>query len=212
MLERFGTRGQQRVAAIFMASVAVICTVWFFGFAMRANLLKVDESIVLDPGMWKVFTGGTSSLVTVGMLIGVASAAYLVALLMLSRGFQHSFAAAIVASVLAALAIFPQMPMASSDTGHFAADVRTMWLHGVNPVSGEGAPANIDDPVANKIRVLAGGQSGYGPLSYGIGGIALPFVGDDLRDNIADQKAVAGLFLLLTAVVAGLLARPVGRD
>ena len=162
--------------------------------------------------MWKVFTDGISSFFEVTLLISIAAAAYLVALAMLHRGFQHAVAAATIASILAALAIIPMTPLASPDAGHLSADVRTLWLHGVNPASNEGAPADIDDPVANKIVVLAGGQSGYGPLSYAIGGIALPFVGDDLRDNIAGQKAVAGLFLVAAALVAGLLARSLGTN
>jgi alpha-1,6-mannosyltransferase len=222
MLATFGNRREQRSAAVFAGAVVVISAVWFFGFAMRANLWSVDEAIVLNPGMWKVFTDGISSLFEVTLLIGVASAAYLVALAMLHRGFKHGFVAAIVASVLAGLAIFPQMPMASPDAGHLSADVRTLWLYGVNPASSEGAPEDTsravllreltEEPVASKIRVLAFGQSGYGPLSYAIGGIALPFVGDDIRDNMAGQKAVAGLFLISTAVIAGLLARNLGGN
>src|SRR3970282_857235 len=102
--------------------------------------------------------------------------------------------------------------MTSPDAVHLAADVRTFWLHGKYPASWAGRPSQVDDPIVEQVVRFKERPSGYGPLAYAIGGAPLPFVGDDLRANIAGEKAVAGVFLFATAVLAGFVARRLGQN
>jgi len=171
-----------------------------------------DIDIVARAGIFRVLTAGISDLVDTFLLIALATAAYLVSLWALRRGFRHGFTAAIAGTVLACLSMLPAMPLTSPDAVHLAADVRTFWLHGKWPADGENAPATIDDPVANEVRVFRNQPSGYGPLAYAIGGAPLPFVGDGFRANLLGQKVVAGIFLTLTAAAAGLIARRLGQN
>jgi hypothetical protein len=128
------------------------------------------------------------------------------------RGFRHAFAAAIAGSLLAFAALVPASPASSPDVVHFAADVRTLWLHGVYPGNASGAPAKIDDPVNNKVLTYRNARSGYGPVAYLLGGAPLPFVGDGLKANVAGQKALVGLLLVATAAFTGLLALRLGGN
>lgn len=205
-------RAERRNAAVFAASVAVLCAVWLFGLTLRARLFSLPIDTVRRSGIARVFDSGVTDLVNVTLVIAAATAAYLLALWALRRGFRHSFAAAISGCVLGAFAFMPSMPLTSPDAVHLAADVRTFWLFQRNPTVRENAPAAIDDPVTQQVAVFKGDPSGYGPLSYAIGGAPLPFVGDSLRANILGVKIVAGAFLLATAVLAGLMARRLGQN
>jgi hypothetical protein len=189
----------------------VLCATWFFGIATRVSINN-DIDIVARAGIFRVLTAGISDFVDTFLLIVLATGAYLVCLWALRRGFRHAYAAAIAGTVLAGLSMLPAMPLTSPDAVHLAADVRTFWLHGRWPADGENAPATIDDPVAIEVRVFRNQPSGYGPLAYAIGGAPLPFVGDGFRANLLGQKAVAGIFLTLTAAAAGLIARRLGQN
>ncbi|MBE0610658.1 MAG: hypothetical protein IH609_14865 [Dehalococcoidia bacterium] len=208
-----GSAGAQLTspAVIFGAAILVLCATWFFGIATRVSINN-DIDIVARAGIFRVLTAGISDLVDTFLLIALATAAYLVSLWALRRGFRHGFTAAIAGTVLACLSMLPAMPLTSPDAVHLAADVRTFWLHGKWPADGENAPATIDDPVANEVRVFRNQPSGYGPLAYAIGGAPLPFVGDGFRANLLGQKVVAGIFLTLTAAAAGLIARRLGQN
>ena len=51
-----------------------------------------------------------------------------------------------------------------------------------------------------------------GPVADGVSGVTLRFVGNNVRANVFGVKAVAGIFLLLTAALTGLVARRLGRN
>jgi hypothetical protein len=229
---------EQRTIAVFAGCMAVMLAVWLFGFALRAPLWTDRTTVVRGQtvkvlqvsGISSVFTDHIQSLLSTGLLIAVASAAYLGCLWALRRGFRHSFAAAIVASALAAGAFMPGMPLTSPDAIHLAADVRTYWLHdgwkgtpplptlsgkaldGPYPARFKGRPDVIDDPIAQQVVRFKTTPSGYGPVAYIVGGAPLPFVGDSLAANLLGLKLVAGVFLVLTAALAGLVARRLGQN
>lgn len=202
----------RNAAFVFAAAVAVLSATWLFGFALRAPIWSVDTRMFQRPLMINVFEGGIQSLVECTLLVALASAAYLVCLWALRRGFSHSYAAAVAGTAIAALAILPMVPQVSPDATHLAADVRTLWLHGKYPTNRDAAPASIDDPVAQQVGGFKDSWSGYGPVAYAIGGAPLPFVGDNLRANVLGQKAVSGVFLVLLAAASGFAARRLGRD
>lgn len=198
-------------AAVFAAGLTVLCATWFFGISTRVSLNN-DIDVVARAGISRVLTGGIGDLMDTFLLIALATAAYLACLWALRSGFRCGFAAAIAGSALAGCAMLPAMPLTSPDAVHLAADVRTFWLHGKWPAESDGAPATVDDPVANEVRVFRSQPSGYGPLAYAIGGAALPFVGDSFRANLLGQKIIAGVFLTLTAAAAGFVARGLGQN
>jgi len=197
--------------AIFCGAILVLAVVWFFGIAMRASL-REDVDVVARAGISRVVGTGFGQLVNAVLLLGLAIAAYFTALWALHKGFRYGFAAAIAGTTITSLAILPSMPLTSPDAVHLAADVRTFWIHGKWPAEFDGAPAQIDDPVANEVRVFRGQPSGYGPVAYALGGLALPFVGDDFKANLLGQKVIAGLFLALTAAAAGYVAGRMGQN
>ena len=86
------------------------------------------------------------------------------------------------------------------------------WIHHKWPAEFSGAPDQVDDPVANEVRTFRTTPSGYGPLAYAIGGAPIPFVGDGFKANLLGQKVMGGIFLTLTAVAAGLLAKRLGQN
>lgn len=196
-------------AWLFAASVALLAGVLFFGIATRVSLAN-DIDIVARAGISRVLRGGIPDLVDTFLLIVLMFAAYAGALRALWLGFRHAFAAAAAGIVLCSLAMLPAMPLTSPDAVHLAADVRTFWLHGKWPADFSGTPEKVDDPVANEVRVFRSNPSGYGPLAYVLGGAALPFVGDSFRANLVGQKVIAGIFLLGTALAAGIIARRFG--
>lgn len=210
------SKDERTAMLVFGLCALVIAATWFFGFAMRARLSSVDIGIVRDPGLPLVFTDHIDSLATSILLIATAGAGYLGCLWAVRRGFRYSLHAVIGAITLASVALIPMMPLTSPDAVHLASDVRALWLHGRYPTSEEGIPQRVaeetGDPVAAEVRDYASATSSYGPVSYIAGGLSLPFVGDGLRANLAGVKAVAGLFLVLTAFLAALAARQLGRD
>jgi hypothetical protein len=102
--------------------------------------------------------------------------------------------------------------VASPDTTHFAADVRTFWLHGTWPAGDGGAPSLQDDPVAREVRIFANAPSGYGPVMYAVGGAPISFVGDGIRANVFGQKVLSGALLVVVAALTGLVARRLGYN
>ncbi len=196
---------------LFSGSVGVLAGVLFFGIATRVSLAN-DIDIVARAGISRVLRGGIPDLVDTFLLIVLTFAAYAAALRALWLGFRHAFASVAAGIVLCSLAMLPAMPLTSPDAVHLAADVRTFWLHGKWPADSSGTPDKVDDPVANEVRVYRSNPSGYGPLAYVIGGAALPFVGDSFRANLVGQKVIAGLFLLGTALAAGIIARRFGSN
>lgn len=200
-----------RYLLYFIGAVAVLFLVLFFGIAVRVSLAQ-DNDIVSRGGLSVVLTGGFSDFRDTFLLITLACAAYILALWALSKGFRHSFLAAIAGIAFASSSMLPAMPLTSPDAVHLAADVRTFWLYGKWPAEFSGAPGTIDDPVANEVRVFRNQPSGYGPLAYALGGAPLPFVGDGFKANLLGQKVMGGIFLTLTAGAAGLVARRLGQN
>lgn len=200
-----------RYAAYFGVAAGIFVVTMLFGIALRVSM-REDIDIVARAGISRVLDQGISDFWDTFLLLVIVHAAYLGALWALWKGFRRSFAAAMAAVVIAALAMLPAMPLTSPDAVHLAADVRTFWLHGKWPAEASGAPSTVDDPVANEVRVFRNNPSGYGPLAYAIGGAPLPFVGDGFKANLVGQKVVAGTFLVLTALVAGLIARRLGQN
>ncbi|MBI2766049.1 MAG: hypothetical protein HYX53_09085 [Chloroflexi bacterium] len=207
-----GNRRERQALTFFGISLVVLVGTWFGFFSLRAPIWSEDIKIIPVAGLFRIFGDRTSDLFSTFLLLVIVSLAYLGCLAALRRGFPRSFPVAMAGCVLAALAVLPVTPLTSPDVTHLAADVRTLWLHGQYPAVKEGAPDQIDDPVARQVVVFKSSPSGYGPLAYAIGGIALPFVGDNFRANIAGQKAVAGAFLVLTALFTGLVARRLGYN
>ena len=200
-----------RYVGFFAGAVAVFAVTMLFGIALRVSM-REDIDIVARAGISRVLTRGISDFWDTFFLLVIIHAAYLTALWALWKGFRRSFLAAMVGIVVAALTMLPAMPLTSPYAVHLAADVRTFWLHGKWPAEFSGTPDKIDDPVANEVRVFRGNPSGYGPLAYAIGGAPIPFVGDDFKANLVGQKVVAGTFLVLTALAAGLVARRLGQN
>ncbi len=203
--------GERRTQAIFAACALAVAAIWLFGISLRTPLWTDDIVKLTNPGMSRSFPRLTGMFGTF-FIIMLASAAYLGALWALRKGFRRSWEAAVVATALAALAWLPSSTLSSPDAVHLAADVRTFWLHGQFPASWEGRPSEIDDPIADQVVQYHDRPSGYGPVAYAIGGAPLPFVGDNLKLNLLGQKVVSGTFLVLTAALAGLLARWLGHN
>jgi hypothetical protein len=190
-----------------------MCAVWLIGFSLRVPLWDADAALIARPiTMRHVFPGGVSQMINTMILLGIIASAYLLCLWAVRGGFPRSFPVVIGASSLAVLVLLPMRPLTSPDVTHLAADVRTFWLHGAFPAVSANAPSHIDDPIAQQVAVYSSGPSGYGPVAYAIGGIPLPFVGDGLAANVAGQKFVGGAFLVLTAFLAGMVARRLGQD
>jgi alpha-1,6-mannosyltransferase len=203
----------RRSTALFAGGAAALVLGWLIGFSLRVPLWDADAAIIARPiVMSRVFPGGISSMTNVALILALTSAGYLVCLWALRSGFRNSFPAVIAVSTLAVIVLLPMRPLASPDVTHLAADVRTFWLHRAYPAWSQNAPGKVDDPIARQVLVYTNGPSGYGPLAYGLGGLALPFVGNGLAANVAGQKAVAGLFLVLTAFFTGLVAKRLGKD
>jgi hypothetical protein len=202
----FGERGA------YLGSLVALCAVWLFGFSLHSNIFTVDLETLQRTGTWRVLGHKLDGLVNTFLVFAGASAAYLLCLHALRRGFPRSFTFAIAGSILAAACLLPLAPAASPDAGHLSADVRTLWLHGKYPARSENSPTFIDDPVTRQVDIFEDRPSGYGPLAYAIGGAPLPFVGDDFAANIFGQKVVAAVFLVLTALFAGFVARKLGQS
>jgi hypothetical protein len=196
---------------VFVGAAGLLASVLFFGIATRVSVNN-DIDIVARAGISRVLRGGIPDLIDTFLLIVLMFVAYGAALWALWRGFRRAFPAVIGGITLCSLAMLPAMPLTSPDAVHLAADVRTFWLHGKWPAGLGGTPDKVDDPVANEVRVYRSAPSGYGPLAYVIGGAPLPFVGDGFRANLVGQKVVAGLFLIGTAVAAGVVARRLGGN
>ncbi len=203
--------GDRRTGAIFGACALAIALTWLFGISLRTPLWTDDIVKLTNPGMSLSFPSLSGMMGTFSIIM-LATAAYLGALWALRKGFRRSWEAAVVASVLAALAWMPSTTLSSPDAIHLAADVRTFWLHGQFPGTWDGRPSQIDDPIADQVVQYHDRPSGYGPVAYALGGLPLPFVGDSLPLNLLGQKAVSATFLALAAAIAGLLARWLGGN
>ncbi|MEX0783298.1 MAG: hypothetical protein WD557_11655 [Dehalococcoidia bacterium] len=203
--------GERRTQVIFGVCALAIAATWLFGISLRTPLWTDDIVKLTNPGMSRSFPD-LSGMFGTFFIIMLATAAYLGCLWALLKGFRRSWEAAVVATVLAALAWLPSTTLSSPDAVHLAADVRTFWLHGTFPASWEGRPSEIDDPIADQVVQYHNRPSGYGPVAYAIGGAPLPFVGDNLKLNLLGQKVVSGTFLVLAAAIAGLLARWLGHN
>lgn len=196
---------------IYVGALLLMSLIWFLGIATRVSL-REDNDVVARGGISRVLVNGFSDFRDTSLLIMLAIAAYLVCLWALRRGFRYDFAAAIVGTIVAGMAMLPAMPLTSPDAVHLAADVRTFWLQHKSPTNFDGAPGKFDDPVANEVRTFRDQPSGYGPLAYAIGGAPLPFVGDGFKANVLGQKVMGGIFLTLTAAAAGMLAGRLGQN
>lgn len=222
------SRPERRNAVVFWMSLGALGAAWLFGFSLRApiwsesieNVRRSGVSTIFGEivsvkvnGVPQRFQGSASDLVEIALLLAVATAGYLGCLWALHRGIPRPFASAIAASVVAVACVVPVTPLTSPDAMHFAADVRTFWLHGFkNPTVRANAPGRVDDPVAKQVVTYANAPSGYGRLSYVVGGAALPFVGDNVRANVFGVKAVSAAFFLAIVALTGLLARQLGRS
>jgi hypothetical protein len=213
--ERTDSEAAEQRVAFFVFAGAVVggAIAWLFGFALAKPLWAADvDTIALPLPMRAVFGVGVGAMTTRWLVVGVPSIGYLAALWALRKGFSHAFTAAIAASALTCVALLPMRPLASPDVAHFAADVRTLWLHGRYPTIRANVPEKVDDPVARQVIGYKDAPSGYGPLAYGVGGVALPFAGDSLTGNVLGQKAVSGAFLVLMALGTGLAAKKLGQN
>ncbi|MGK2964855.1 MAG: hypothetical protein ACSLFM_04535 [Tepidiformaceae bacterium] len=210
------TKRERDAIIVFAVSTLALLVAWFVLISLRAPLSSVDLAIVRDPGLPLLFDPGVENLVNTTLIIALGAAGYFGCLWALHRGFRHAFPIAMAVVILASIALIPASPLTSPDATHLASDVRALWLHGRYPTADNGVPAVVaaetGDPVAALVNDFENAPSSYGPVAYLAGGLSLPFVGDNFRANIAGVKAVAGLFLVLTAFVGGLAARQIGRD
>ncbi len=206
-----GMSAETRAALTFAGALIVMCAIWLFGFALRISLNN-DNDIVARGGISRVLVAGFSDFRDSTLLILLACGAYLVCLYALRKGFPHSFKAVIAGTVLAGFSMFPAMPLTSPDAVHLAADVRTFWIHHKWPATFAGTPSQVNDPVANEVRVYRTLPSGYGPVAYALGGAPLPFVGDGFKANLVGQKVMGLIFLTGTAAAAGFLAKRLGQN
>lgn len=207
------SRGQEQWhVTVFAAGLAALALLLLFGLALRGPLGSVDFIAVRASGTDNVLGRSLAAMNATLLVLALAIAAYLACAWALRRGFRHSYLAAVAGTALAALSILPVAPLSSPDAVHVAADVRTLWLHGRYPADRANAPGRVDDPVAKQVYAYPNAASGYGPLSYVIGGLPLPFTGDGLRANVFGQKVVAALALVALAALTGQLAKRVGAD
>lgn len=210
-------RGQARrrrdwTSWVFAGAVLAFALAWGFGITWRGPLFDVDIDLVRTSGIHRV-AAGSGPLVEITLTMAAITAMYLVCLWALRKGFRHSFLAAVAGCVIVGAAVLPGMPMTSPDSVHLAADVRTLFIHHTLPFTSKGAPSKqTDDPIAKEVRAYPDQQSTYGPVAYIIGGAAIPFAGDSLRGMVLGMKLISGVFLLATAVLAGLVAKRLGRN
>jgi hypothetical protein len=196
----------------FAGAVLAFALAWGFGITWRAPLFDVDVDLVRTSGIHRV-AAGSGPLVEITLTMAVIAGLYLVCLWALRKGFRYSFLAAVAGCVVVSAAVLPAMPLTSPDAVHLSADVRTLYIHHTLPFTSEGAPSKQKgDPIAKQVRAYPDQQSTYGPIAYIIGGAAIPFAGDSLRGMVLGMKVISGAFLLATAVLAGLIARRLGRN
>jgi hypothetical protein len=213
---------------VFIGAVAVIAITWWAGISLRVGLFGVDLDSVRASGIRRELPGTMGQYLLMLFLTALMGGAYLVAAWAASKRFQAAFPIAIGGCILVTLAVLPQMPLVSPDTTHFAADVRTFWLNGNYPTTKAGVPnRQCDkptnnkeqpcppgelDPVAREVRVYRDKSSGYGPVTYIVGGLPIPFVGEGLRANVLGEKVLSGTLLIVIALLAGFIARALGRN
>ncbi len=205
-------RTNTRAMIVFIGAAVLFAVAWFFTLSYRLFLWDVPVEAIRRSGITRELRGGAGDMTTVLLMLLFVTACYAVCIWALTKPFRHGNWFAIGGVILVGASALPAMPLTSPDTMHFAADVRTLWLHGRYPTQFDNAPEDVDDPIAKEVRVFANGPSGYGPVTYVVGGLALPFVGDNLRANIFGIKMVSFLGLIVTAVMCGLIARSLGRN
>lgn len=221
------SRRERRSLMLFAGGALVLAATWLLGFTLRAPIWSETYENVQRSGIFRMFgrtedirvgtqtvrlQGTSGDMVNILLLILLMVAAYLVCLFAVRRGFPRAFPIVLGATAVVTLCVLPVAPLTSPDAVHFAADVRTMVLHGKNPADGANAPAKMDDPVSREVITYKDYPSGYGPASYAIGGAAVPFVGDGLRANLFGVKAVSAVFFFALTVVVGLIAKQLGRE
>ena len=203
---------ERRMLWLFVAAVAVFAVTWFVTITARAPLFSVRLELVRLGGFSREVGGTFGDGLGLAFALALASVMYLVAVWAVHKGFPQRWALTVVAALILSGLATPSMLLSSPDAVHLAADVRTLWYEHTYPTSRGGVPKEQDDPVAKQVIVYHDNPSAYGPVSYLIGGAPLPFVGDDLRMNIFGQKVFYGLLYVLVAVLAGVVARGLGRD
>ena len=196
----------------FAVATLAFAAAWFFGISNRAPLASVKIEAVRSSGISSVLTAGVSDMFNTILVLAAAAGCYIICLLALRREFRYRWAFAIAGSIIVAAAALPVMPLTSPDTTHFAADVRTLWLHHQNPTEFSGVPAKQDDPVAREVRTFSGAPSGYGPLAYVIGGsiifeqiFQLPGLGRYFFNAVSkrDYPSIQAVALSFASVSAG---------
>ncbi len=185
---------------------ALAVTASFAAVTLQVPIYDTHETLIASSAAENFVPASLWGLARLALPVLVATAGYLVCLHVLRDDRIITMGSVVVACGIAGTAALPSVPLTSPDATHTAADVRTLWLHGIYPSSSEGVPGLIDDPVARQVIVFKNEQSAYGPLSYVIGGAHIPFVGDGLGANVFGVKAVGGLCLILTAFAAGWVA------
>ena len=202
----------RKAALVFAVATLVLAFSWLLGLSLRVNIFTVNIEAIRVAGIRRVIEGTTGTFAGFCLLFVLITAMYLLAAYALRKEFHRSFALAIGGCVVAALGVLPQMPIASPDTVHFAADVRTLWIHGVYPATKRGAPQRQDDPVAKQVLTYRDQPSTYGPVAYVIGGLPIPVAGESLRAGVVGQKMLSGALLVVVAFLTGLVARKIGRN
>ena len=204
--------GQRRAAGTFAVAVLVLAGAWLFGLALRVNIFTVNIGVIRQAGIRRVITGKTDAFLEFCLLFALITAMYLLAAYAVRKEFHRSFVLVMVGCGIAGAAVVPQMPIASPDTVHFAADVRTLWIHHIYPATKKGVPQRQDDPVARQVLTYRDQPSTYGPVAYVVGGLPLPIAQESLRGGVIGQKVLSGSLLIILAFLAGLVARKVGRN
>ncbi len=219
--------GERRAFAWFAAASALLAGTWFLAISLRYAIWSVGIQSVRNPFL-RLEAPDRGALWEFAFLFAVITAAYAVSLWAIRRGFPGAFRTAIIASAIAGVAVLPQVPFFSPDVTHFAADVRTLWVHGKYPARcaefqrapdgtafcgpGSGVPGAQNDPIGDQVVAFKNLPSGYGPVTYVVGGITIPFTGTNLRAAVFGQKVLSGVLWVVVAGLTGLVAKRAGRD
>jgi hypothetical protein len=115
-----------------------------------------------------------------------------------------------VAGVLGAGVVFagiflPINPVGAQDIYHNVFDARIVWKYGDNP-NVLPPSAYAGDPLLPSVVAWSEFASVYGPVWYGVSGVAFAIGGDNLRWSVYGQKLLTATFLIGTALLAALTA------
>ena len=221
------TPEERRSLAWFSAGTVIIAATWLLAISLPYAIWSVGIQSVRNPFL-RIEAPERAAMWEFAFSFAAVTAGYAICLWAIRKGFPGSFRAAIIAAAITGAAVLPQVPFFSPDVTHFAADVRTFWIHGKYPPRctdfqraptgelfcgpGSGVPGAQNDPIGDQVVTYKNLPSGYGPVTYAVGGVTIPFTGTNLRAAVFGQKVLSGTLWVVVAGLAGLVAKRAGRD